>query len=407
MTTSTSQSETEPAKISTQNDAPLIVLTAPFASEDEVNLEQILANLAHAWPGQSLRVATAGDATVHAASTSSNGINLITYPQSCVSTAAPLLTATDFVTAADLLREHDAQSCLMLGADAHTFAPEVLAAFSNALSQQAVDLAVPCYYLGAHDGLVNSAILYPLTRALYGTSPRFPLATDLGLSTRNLQRLAVSARRFVSANQEDALLWPVAEAAAAHFSIVEVDAPGRALAQPATQDLNALFSHVLGSLFSDIEARAAFWQRVRIAKPQTPIVVQSAPESAYDAASMVAAFQLAYANLQEIWAIVLPPTSLLGLKRIAQLPPSDFVMPDSLWARIIYDFILAFHMRTINRGHLLGALTPLYLAWVASHLNVIAQQGSPSAHREAVAVAFESDKSYLVARWRWPDRFNP
>jgi len=31
---------------------------------------------------------------------------------------------------------------------------------------------------------------------------------------------------------------------------------------------------------------------------------------------------------------------------------------------------------------------------------------SSEAHVEAVAAAFESDKQYIVSRWRWPDRFN-
>jgi hypothetical protein len=59
----------------------------------------------------------------------------------------------------------------------------------------------------------------------------------------------------------------------------------------------------------------------------------------------------------------------------------------------------------------MGALTPLYLAWVASHVrlgSIPAPYGlSPDAHVEAVAAAFEADKPYLVSRWRWPDRFNP
>jgi glucosylglycerate synthase len=82
-------------------------------------------------------------------------------------------------------------------------------------------------------------------------------------------------------------------------------------------------------------------------------------------------------------------------------------MPDSLWARIVYDFLVAYRLRTINRGHLLGALTPLYLAWVASHLVQTAEHRDYERHIEAVASAFEADKPYLVSRWRWPDRFNP
>ena len=82
-------------------------------------------------------------------------------------------------------------------------------------------------------------------------------------------------------------------------------------------------------------------------------------------------------------------------------------MPDTLWARILYDFILAYRLRTINRGHLMGALTPLYLAWVASHLILIADGTPPEQHIEEQAQTFENDKPYLVSRWRWPDRFTP
>ena len=82
-------------------------------------------------------------------------------------------------------------------------------------------------------------------------------------------------------------------------------------------------------------------------------------------------------------------------------------MSDSLWARTVYDFLLAYRLRTINRGHLLGALTPLYLAWVASHILLARSGVDPEKHVEEVALAFETDKAYLVSRWRWPDRFNP
>jgi hypothetical protein len=126
---------------------------------------------------------------------------------------------------------------------------------------------------------------------------------------------------------------------------------------------------------------------------------------------MLDSFRLAYANLHEIWSLVLPPNSLLGLKKLSLLPADTFRISDALWARIVYDFILAWRLRTLNRGHLLGALTPLYLAWAASHLLLTAEGApdylAPEAHIQAVAAAFEADKPYLVSRWRWPDRFNP
>jgi hypothetical protein len=123
---------------------------------------------------------------------------------------------------------------------------------------------------------------------------------------------------------------------------------------------------------------------------------------------MIENFHLAQANLQEIWSLVLPPQTRLEIKRLSQLPSNKFAVTHSLWARIVYDFVLAYHLRTLNRGHLLGAMTPLYLAWVASHLRTTDNDATlASQSHEQTAAAFEMEKPYLVSRWRWPDRFNP
>jgi hypothetical protein len=113
--------------------------------------------------------------------------------------------------------------------------------------------------------------------------------------------------------------------------------------------------------------------------------------------------------LQDLWSAVLPPATLVELKRLASLAPADFRLPDELWARIIYDFALAHRQRVMNRDHLLRAMTPLYLAWVASYAPQV-EGAAPTAveqRLERLGTAFEAQKPYLVSRWRWPDRFNP
>ena len=166
-------------------------------------------------------------------------------------------------------------------------------------------------------------------------------------------------------------------------------------------------SLVTGSLFADIEAKAAFWQRPRRLLPEHRSFSSTPPvDGSVDIAPMVEAFRLAFTNLQEIWWLVLAPNSLLGLKRLSVVEPAAFRMPETLWARIVFDFLVAYRLRTINRGHLMGALIPLYLAWVAGHMNVVGSGTDAEVHVEAVAAAFESEKQYIVSRWRWPDRFN-
>jgi hypothetical protein len=178
--------------------------------------------------------------------------------------------------------------------------------------------------------------------------------------------------------------------------------------QPNTTDLNALLAQIAGSLFADVEVKAAFWQRARTTAASRPTGGPVGEDEVLpDVQPMLTSFRVAYTNLYEIWSLVLPPQTLLGLKKLSLMPAESFRMPDALWVRIVYDFVLAYRLRTLNRGHLLGALTPLYLAWVASHVLQARSGVAPEQHIEDVAVAFEMDKPYLVSRWRWPDRFNP
>jgi glucosylglycerate synthase len=320
-----------------------------------------------------------------------------------------VLTASDYLAANDLVQRYEAEQVLLFGADVAELPPQTIREMADRIAAGS-DLTVPGYALGAHDGLVTSALLYPLTRALFAANIRFPLPMDAAMSRRMVERMAAVAQRS-SATQPDTLLWPVAEAAAAGFSARQVDCSAKTPPAPAASDFNTLFVSVAGSIFADIEAKAPFWQRSRgpaVAMHEMPPMLQTEEgDLAEDVPGMVEAFRLAHRNLQEIWALALPPQSLLALKKLSIAEAAAFTIPPALWARLVYDFALAFHLRSLNRGHLLGAFTPLYLAWVASTLKTVTDDASAAAHREETAAAFEREKPYLVARWRWPDRFNP
>ena len=321
-----------------------------------------------------------------------------------------ILNTEDYLAAARLAEERNAVGVLLLGTDVASLDPQALRAMQAGLAAGA-DLALPHYQTAPDDGLVNSALLYPLTRALFGVDIRFPLPLDAGLSPRMLKRLGEGASRL-GAQSENSLLWPVAEASIAGFSVRQVEGGARTLPQPQEADLNQLFPAVTSSLFADIEAKASYWQRARALPAMRPGSARSAlpalQEAPEEVRSLVDGYRIAFNNLREIWSLVLPPQSLLALKKLSISAPEAFIYPPSLWARTVYDFALAFHMRTLNRGHLLGALTPLYLAWVGSFL--LSSEGHDGAGTEVLqltAAAFEQEKPYLVSRWRWPDRFNP
>jgi hypothetical protein len=413
MATASTVSENIPHSPGAASSGLLVSLSALPADA----LESTLGNLAQAFPGQGVLIATPDPAPPESAAW--HNLTVQTYTPQAPAPGGWVLTAADHLNAYRLMQEHRATTCLLLGPEAQTLAPEALRALVDAVTAGRADLATPRYDLGPHDGLVNSAILYPVTRALFATRSRYPLAIDLAFSARMAERLAACAQRFTASGQNAALVWPVSEAAAAGFVIAEAPAGPRALPPPDAADLNTILAQVAGSLFADVDAKASFWQRARLAYSPKSAAAHAEAMSAEpapanelpDVQPMLDSFRLAYTNLHEIWSLVLPPNSLLGLKKLSLMPAASFQMPDSLWARIVYDFVLAYRLRTLNRGHLLGALTPLYLAWVASHLllasGATGQPIAAEAHIEALATAFETDKPYLVSRWRWPDRFNP
>ena len=377
--------------------ADLLIFIAPMAPDQ---LESILENLATEFRGEELLVATANDAT----GTAHPEIRI--HPVQATNAVWPI-AAVDFVNAVHAAKENEAKAVLLLGPGADSLSSAALRGMVNSVAETKSDLAVPHYSLPVNAGLVNSAIIYPVTRALFASRVRYPLSIDMALSLRMAERLGSTAQKFVNQNQPDAIVWPVSEAMVAGLSIDEVDVGTRDLPQPAEPNINAILSLVTGSLFADIEAKAAFWQRPRRLLPENrSFSAMPAPDRAVDIAPMVEAFRLAFTNLQEIWGLVLAPNSLLGLKRLSVVDPAAFRMPETLWARVVFDFLVAYRLRTINRGHLMGALIPLYLAWVAGHLNVVGSGTDAEVHVEAVAAAFESEKQYIVSRWRWPDRFN-
>ena len=306
----------------------------------------------------------------------------------------------------------NARICAVLGPDLAALEAHTIQLFAYAVLERQCGLVMPIYSPGKYDALINTGILSPLHRALYGKRIRFPLAFDFAVSGSVCSRLAGIGA--ASNHNSNALLWPVTVAATDTSPIavgqIHLDAHHQAAA--GGLDLSAVLSQLAGSLFQEMDACAAHWQRIRGSQP-SPIWGNAPSDAAdgqtIDSRPMLDSFVLGSKNLDEVWRLVLPPNTLLELRRLTRLPPEQFLMPDELWAGIVYDFALAWRLRTISRAHLLGALTPLYLGWVASWVGEVSSLTRAAAEQrfEKLAHAWEDRKPYLLSRWRWPDRFNP
>lgn len=309
-------------------------------------------------------------------------------------------------------RDLGVTSCVILDAGVRTIEPGWISALAAPVFREGFDYASPYYLRHPCEGALTKGIVYPLFRALYGTRLRQPAAGEFGCSARLLDAYLDDDLWDRDGAQIGIDLWLASAAAASGFKLCEAPLGVRAHRTRGEHalGLEATLVQVVGAMFADVENRADVWQRVRT-MTQVPVFGE-APSARVDAPcvdpeQIIESFRLGNRELRDVWSWIVPPKTIVDLRHLANTDLPVFRFDDELWARIVYDFALGYRLRVLPRDHLLGALTPLYLGWLASFI-LQTRDGTAEAadaRIEQLAVGFEAQKPYLVSRWRWPERF--
>jgi hypothetical protein len=321
-------------------------------------------------------------------------------------------TFESYQTLFDVSSRIGARVCGVIASDLHGVTPQWFDSLLGPPLELGFDLVAPQYARHKWEGLLNRSILSPLNRALYGKRIQNPMGPDFGLSGKLLHWVLDDRARLRNANPTQNFVPIVSAAVRGNFQVCQSNLAARPQLPADWMNLSSLLAQILDPLFFDMDRNAAIWQRVRGSQP-VPLFGDPAPapepSTPVDVNRLLDSFQLGVNSLQDIWGLVLPPTSLFEIRKMTRLLPGKFRMPDELWVGIVYDFALAHRMRTISRDHLLRSFTPLYLGWIASYATEMeaADPAMVEERFERLAKAYEAGKPYLVSRWRWPDRFNP
>jgi len=310
-------------------------------------------------------------------------------------------------------RRLGARAIAVVGAEVASLTPEWIGRLLDPVLGQGQHLVTPHYRRHPYAGAVTSGLIYPLIRTLYGRRLRYPLGPELGCSARLVELQLRSSARRTQPGPQSVELQLLAEAVAGGLGICQAALGPRTLvAGDGPAGLTGVLQEVLAQVFAEMERSTATWQKVRGSAEVTlsgsgdPGPIEPV---ALERKRLVDAFRLGQQNLQDVWGLALPPSTLVELKKMARPAEGAFSMPDRLWARIAFDFSLAFRTRVMNRDHLMGALTPLYLGWLGS-LHTELGDAEPAVvedRLETLCLHFEAEKPYLISRWRWPDRFIP
>ncbi len=164
---------------------------------------------------------------------------------------------------------------------------------------------------------------------------------------------ADSAQRVLGRDPRSNLLASIASTAASGgFQTCESHLGARAQESTDWTNLSSLLAEVLGPVFLEMEKQASLWQSVR-GSTTLPAFGSFGSLSEYgsedgqtvDVRPMIESFRLGIQNLLDVWGLVLPPTTLLELRKLSRLPADQFRLPDELWVRVVYDFALGHRLR--------------------------------------------------------------
>jgi len=312
-----------------------------------------------------------------------------------------------------MARKLGAKACAVVDSDLRSITPEWIELLVRPIIEREFDFVAPYYLRHKYDGTITNSIVYPMTRALYGKRIRQPIGGGFGFSGPLLEHYLKQDVWNTDVARFGVDIWLTTQAICGGFRVCQAFL-GAKIHDPKDpgSDLSTMLVQVLGSLFAEVDRNVALWQRVR-ASEEVPVFgfrfdVSTEPVSV-NVKRMLESFRLGHQTLQEIWGAVLPPATLLELKRLARKPDEEFRFSDEVWIRTVFDFALGHRLKVMPRDHLLRAITPLYLGWVGSFILEMQEAGPNEVEErlEKLCLGYEAQKPYLISRWRWPDRFNP
>jgi hypothetical protein len=268
------------------------------------------------------------------------------------------------------------------------------------------DWASPAYTHTVVEGTLTTNLLAPMSWALYGRRIQQILGGCAAFSRQAVSRMLGLDAWDGDVTDHGLEIRLAIEAVMTGDPIVEVHLGRKVVdAGLAPPDLATTLARTVGPFFGLMERYRTVWSEITGSRAvpvigDPPALLPEAGDVAVD--RMVRAFKLGLKDLLPIWEQALQEDTLSLLYPLGLLSPDEFAFPAEDWARVVFDFAVAYHEQRLPRDHLLRALTPLYLGRVAAFLREA--QAAPRARLavllEDVGRAFEVEKAGLVARWR-------
>ncbi|HEX5590164.1 MAG TPA: hypothetical protein VFX65_07745 [Candidatus Limnocylindrales bacterium] len=351
----------------------------------------------------------------------------LTYPEIDGSGGKGAALRTIFEIAAAL----EVQALVVVDSDLRSILPEWIELLAGPILKGGYDYVAPLYSRHKHDGTITNSVTYPLTRALYGHRIRQPIGGDFGVSGDLVKRYLEAPGWTPDVSKFGIDIWMTTAALTGGFAVCQARL-GAKVHDPKDpgSDLGPMFRQVVGTILRLAVANADRWREVRGSHDVPAYGFErhaDPPPLEINVLRLLSEFNAGSLTMAGTWREMLAPETaaeVFGLAGEAGTlaasiaehlgqpgsqtttaataeAAASFMFPDELWARIIYDLIIAARDDPAAIDARVASLVPIYFGRVASFVVENRDLSTDRAEHqvERQAREFERLKPYLVGRW--------
>ncbi len=304
--------------------------------------------------------------------------------------------------------ELNAKAVIVVDADLKSITPSWIRYLGEPLLGR-FDFVSPIYVRHKYDGTITNHIAYPLLRSLFALRVRQPIGGDFGFSGK-LARAFLSEKLWNDKIAHFGIdIWMTTIAIARHFNVCQAFLGTPKIHKPKdpASDLGPMFAQVISTLFDLMIDFEYLWKDINESKPSSIYgfglgVDEKPPAVDISTKSLYESFNSGFEKYLDIWKAIIPLPEFAEISKYRKIKEiGRFYYPSSLWARILFNFAIAYRNNEMDRNDLITALVPFYHSRVLSYVNKTDAMETREAEEylENITRIFETEKYYLIQRW--------
>ena len=303
--------------------------------------------------------------------------------------------------------ELQAKAVVVVDADLTSITPQWIQYLGEPLFT-GFNYVTPIYVRHKYDGSITNHIAYPLLRTLFGLRVRQPIGGDFGFSGR-MARAFLSEKLWNDRIANFGIdIWMTTIAIARRFKVCQtfLGSPKSHKAKDPAKDLGPMFVQVIMTFLDLMVDFEYLWKDTIESWPSSIFgfglgVEEKPPEVNVNTDALYNSFISGFEQHEELWEKVIPKPEFIEIKKTRQSPKDKFYYPSDLWARILFDFAIAYRNNEIPREQIIEAMIPFYHSRILSFVNKTGHMNIKECEEyfEDISRVFEKEKYYLIKRW--------